>query len=306
MNFSSVFHLLFSVVIPTYNRGELILNTLDTVINQSFRDFEIVVIDDCSTDNTQEILQPYVDKGLLKYYRLSRNSERSVARNTGMQYAQGEYLTMLDSDDFMYPDCLKDAAEYVKQNPEIKVFQNKFELVNEKREVIYSYPFPPLDNQYKALASGNFMSCVGGFLHKDVYKKMQFDASPDLIGSEDYEIWFRILSKYKVGRVDKVNCGVLQHDNRSISSHTFERLLKNKEYIVAMINRHSSVREKFEKYVPRFEASILIYAAIKANQAKMYKKARQLLHMALKADFSVIFTKRFIRVYQISLFKLQK
>ena len=115
--------MLFSVIIPTYNRGALIVNTLETVIHQSFRDFEIIVVDDCSTDNTQEILSPYVAQGLIKYIRLQRNSERAIARNTGMQHAEGDYITLLDSDDFMYVDCLKDAAEYVQQHPEIKVFQ---------------------------------------------------------------------------------------------------------------------------------------------------------------------------------------
>ncbi len=298
--------LFFSVVIPTYNRGEMILNTLETVFNQSYRQFEIIVVDDCSTDNTEAILKSFVEKGVIRYIRLARNSERSVARNTGMQNAKGDFVTLLDSDDFMYPDCLKDAAEFAGNHPEFKVFQNKYELVNQKRELVYAYPFPSLDNQYKALCSGNFMACVGGFLHREVYQKIQFDANPALIGSEDYEIWFRVLAKYKVGRVDKVNHGVLQHDNRSVGSHTFEILLRNKDYIVNVIRRHSSVKEKFEKYIPRFEASILIYAAILANQSKMYSKARQLLLLAVKAEFSVLFTKRFLRVLQIALFKMNK
>ena len=79
-----------------------------------------------------------------------------------------------------------------------------------------------------------------------------------------------------------------------------------KDYIVAVIRRHSAVKEKFEKCIPRFEASFLIYAAIKANQSRLFTKALSLLHMALKADFSVIFSKRFIRVYQIALFRIKK
>ncbi len=295
----------FSVIIPTYNRGELILDTLKTLFNQSYRHFEIIVVDDFSTDDTEEILKPYVEKGLLRYIRLSRNSERCVARNTGMQNAKGDYLTLLDSDDFMYQDCLKDAAEFAIKHPAFKVFQNRYELVNEKKELVYAYSFPSLDNQYKALSKGNFMACVGGFLHREVYQKIQFDANPILIGSEDYEIWFRILAKYKVGRIEKVNCGVLQHDSRSVSSQTFEMLLANKEYIINMIRRHSAVKEKFEKYIPLFEASMLVYCAILSNQAKLYGKSLQLLRMAALANFKIVFTKRYIRVLQIALFKLK-
>lgn len=293
----------FTVVIPTYNRGKLILNTLETVLNQSYRNFEIIVVDNCSTDDTDTILQPLIEKGSIRYIKHDRNYERAQSRNTGMQNAKGDFLTLLDSDDFMYPDCLKDAAEYALKNPEIKVFQNMYELVNEQHEKIYSYTFPPLENQFKALSTGNFMACIGGFLHKEVYAKIQFDTTRELTGSEDYEYWFRVFAKYKVGRINKVNSGVLQHEGRSVNFDTFDLMIKHKEYIVAMIRRHSSVKEKFEKYIPRFQASFLIYAAIKANQAGLYKKARQLLRMALKSDFSVLFSKRFIRVYQIALFK---
>jgi len=299
-------NLLFTVVIPTYNRGKLIIDTLETVLNQSYRNFEIIVVDNYSTDNTDEVLQPYVDKGLIRYIKHDKNYERAKSRNTGMQNAKGDYLTLLDSDDFMYVDCLKDAAEYALNHPDIKVFQNKYELVNDKREKIYSYGFPSLDNQYKALCSGNFMACIGGFLHKEVYSKIQFDTTRELTGSEDYEYWFRVFAKYKVGRIDKVNSGVLQHEGRSVNFDTFDVMVKHKEYIVNMIRRHSSVKEKFEKYIPRFEASFLIYAAIKANQAHLFKKAISLLHMAMKADFTVLFSKRFIRVYQIALFRMKK
>jgi glycosyltransferase involved in cell wall biosynthesis len=298
--------LFFTIVIPTYNRGKLIIDTLETVLNQSYRNFEIIVVDNYSTDNTDEVLQPYVDKGLIRYIKHDKNYERAKSRNTGMQNAHGDFLTLLDSDDFMYVDCLKDAAEYALNHPDIKVFQNKYELVNEKKEKIYSYGFPSLDNQYKALCSGNFMACIGGFLHREVYTKIQFDTTRELTGSEDYEYWFRVFAKYKVGRIDKVNSGVLQHEGRSVNFDTFDLMVKHKEYMVAMIRRHSSVKEKFEKYIPRFEASFMIYAAIKANQARLFGKALSLLHMALKADFSVLFSKRFIRVYQIALFRLKK
>ena len=298
--------ILFTVIIPTYNRGKLIIDTLETVLNQSYRNFEIIVVDNYSTDNTDEVLQPYVDKGLIRYIKHDKNYERAKSRNTGMQNAKGDFLTLLDSDDFMYVDCLKDAAEYALSHPDIKVFQNKYELVNDKREKIYSYGFPSLENQYKALCSGNFMACIGGFLHREVYTKIQFDTTRELTGSEDYEYWFRVFAKYKVGRIDKVNSGVLQHEGRSVNFDTFDLMVKHKEYIVAMIRRHSSVKEKFEKYIPRFEASFLIYAAIKANQAHLFRKAISLLHMAMKADFTVVFSKRFIRVYQIALFRLKK
>src|SRR6478735_2591674 len=180
--------ILFTVIIPTYNRADLILETLQTVWDQSYTNYEIIVIDDCSKDNTAEVLAPFEASGKLKYVKLEKNSERSYARNLGFELAKGDYVTLLDSDDFMNKDCLKDSAEYIKTHPERNdIFQNLYEFVNGKRELVYSPTFPKLDNQYKALSNGNFISCQGIFLSKNVFKKFRFTLDPIMITSEDYE-----------------------------------------------------------------------------------------------------------------------
>ena len=295
----------FTIVIPCYNRGHMIMATLESVFRQTFHSFEIIVVDNCSTDNSAEILQKLDDEGKIRFIPHDQNYERARSRNTGMQNAKGNYLTLLDSDDFMYKDALQDAYDFTMKNPDTKVFQNEYELVNEQMEVIYTYPFPSLKNQYKALASGNFMACVGGFLHREVYQSIQFDTNRALTGSEDYEYWFRVLSKYQVGRISKVNNGVLFHDGRSINSDTFTKIIDHMNYIVKTIETNPEVYEKFGKYIPRFKSSFYIYGAIMANNARAYSKAIGLLTKAFKTTFSVIFTRRFIRVLQIALFRIQ-
>src|SRR5689334_10616275 len=155
----------FSIIIPTYNRADLIMETLETVFNQSYKNYEILVVDNCSTDSTEQLLQPLVVQGKLRYIRHEKNYERARSRNTGLRNAKGDFVTFLDSDDFLYPACLQDAAAFIQQHPDIKFFQVLYELVNNQREKIYSYYFPSLRNQYKAIASGNFISCIGGFIH---------------------------------------------------------------------------------------------------------------------------------------------
>src|SRR5215210_3581135 len=122
---------LFSVVIPTYNRAGLILKTLNTVFSQTYSHYEIIVVDDCSTDDTERILAPYIKGGKLRFIKHEANYERACARNTGMENARGDFLTFLDSDDLMYPTNLADAADFIKANPEIKLFHNLVQLVDE-------------------------------------------------------------------------------------------------------------------------------------------------------------------------------
>src|SRR5436853_837478 len=168
----------FSIIIPTYNRAALIEATLQSVLEQTYPHYEIIVVDNCSTDNTEELLQPFIRAQQIQFIKHEENYERARSRNTGMSAARGDFVTFLDSDDFMYRTNLADAAEYALAHPECKCFHNLFELVDAERNVIYRYKFPSLKNQTKAITRGNFMSCIGDFIHREIYTQYRFDTRP--------------------------------------------------------------------------------------------------------------------------------
>lgn len=95
-----------SVVIPTYNRAEVLPRAVNSVLNQRFEDFELIVVDDASTDSTNEVIKSFSD-GRLTYIRHQTNKNGSAARNTGISAASGEYIAFLDSDDEWHPNKLK-------------------------------------------------------------------------------------------------------------------------------------------------------------------------------------------------------
>lgn len=105
----------FSIIIPTYNRADSVLHTLESCFTQSFSDFEIVVVDDGSTDQTVDVLQSITDPRLV--IETQANAGPAAARNTGMQKATGDYLAFLDSDDVWYPDFLACADAMLQDNP---------------------------------------------------------------------------------------------------------------------------------------------------------------------------------------------
>jgi glycosyltransferase involved in cell wall biosynthesis len=288
---------LFSIVIPTYNRADLILETLDTVFNQTYKNFEAIVVDNCSTDNTHELLTPLVERNKIRYIRHDRNYERSKSRNTGMDAANGDFLTFLDSDDFMYENCLQDAAEFIKANPEIKFFQNLYELVDNQKKLIYTYKFPSLKNQYKALANGNFVSCIGGFLHKEIYKKIHFMEDMKMIGSEDYDVWFKVIARYKMGRINKINSGIREHVNRSVNEGIYENLSYQKKLVLQNIENDPVTYSKFKPYLKRLEASFYLQQASVSNKLNDKKRAKQFLKKAAQIDPSIIFTSRYIKIF---------
>ncbi len=283
----------FSILIPTYNRANLIIETLDTVFNQTYRNYEIIVVDNCSTDHTERLLSPLAKERKLIYIRHDRNYERSRSRNTGLQHATGDYVTFLDSDDFLYPECLADAASFARKHPDIKIFQNKYELVNNDQKPIYQFKFPSLKNQYKALASGNFISCIGGFVHKEVYRHIRFNEEPRMIGAEDYEIWFEVLSKHKMGRIEKINAAIREHPTRSVNTGVYDNVEYQRQYLIEKIKNNNHLFDSFAPYLSRLSASFYMQQAVAASQMRNKKKSAGLLYKALKEDFTILLTHRF-------------
>ncbi len=300
----------FSVVIPTYNRASFILQTLDTVFKQSFQDYEIIVVDDYSTDNTREILQPLVSQNKIKFIQHDQNYERGKTRNTGMLHAQGKYLTFLDSDDFMYPDCLKDAYEYAIRYPDKKIFHNLYELVNEKKEVLYKYDFKPLKNPLKQLAEGNFLSCHGVFLHRDIYTTIFWDENRLLSGSEDHEYWLRVLAHYPdLGRINKVNTGVVEHAQRSVNTAQVAQGERRFEYFFQKIDIDAVFQKHYKPYLNKIKSTCYIFLALMAFNAGDLQKMKLYKRKALFLDKSLFFRKNYLYLtYQQlrSIFKKKK
>lgn len=106
---------LVSIITPTYNCGRYITETIECVIAQSYPNWEMIIIDDCSSDNTKEVVSRFNDDRI-KYRRLAQNSGASVARNTALKMARGRWIAFLDSDDIWLPDKLERQVSFMEQN----------------------------------------------------------------------------------------------------------------------------------------------------------------------------------------------
>lgn len=151
---------LVSVVIPAYNQAEFLAETVQSVLNQTYRNFEIIVVNDASTDNTDEVMAQLSDPRL-KYIVHEKNQRLSAARNTGINASRGEILFLLDADDLFHPEKLEAHVKFLGEHPEIGVSYNaRFEMnhsANTVREmwrppltvtlkdIILTFPFAPSD-----------------------------------------------------------------------------------------------------------------------------------------------------------------
>jgi len=299
----------FTIVIPTYNRADLLPEAIQSVLNQSFQDFEIIVVDNFSSDNTPEIMAQFQGDARIRYFRNEKNMERAFSRNVGLHNGTGTFLTLLDSDDVMYPDCLEDAYQYVQAHPETRVFHNLYEMIDQEGKPSKPIQLAPLVNQYKQICQGNFISCIGVFLHRDVYKRFFFTEDLKMIGSEDYEIWFRVLAHHKLGRINKVNSGIREHLGRSVYSSMYENLEYQRVQLLQMIQSDPVLLSRYKRYLGYINANYFFhYAWYLMNIRKRAGSLKQ-FGLSLVKGRGNLFSKRFFaftKNFFLSLFRAAK
>ncbi len=204
----------FSIIIPTYNRANLISKTIESVLAQTFQDFEVIIVDDGSTDNTEEVIQPFLSENV--FYYKKKNEERAVARNFGTQKAKGKYINWFDSDDIMASNHLAHAKELISQNMHSEIVVLSHYISNTSLEIKHKIiiPFNPNNILYK----GNIFSCNAVFVRKSIALLNPFNENRDLSVSEDYELWLRLAAQYKITSSPNPTSYIIQHNERSVNT----------------------------------------------------------------------------------------
>ncbi len=192
----------FSVIIPTYNRRDFLPKAVDSVLNQSFKDLELIVVDDGSTDGTGHMLKNYKDERLI--YLRQENGGVSRARNRGLEQAMGRYIAFLDSDDWWLKDKLKKTRETIDHNPGYNIFhtQEKWyrngQILNQKKK-----HRKPSEYVFKRCLRLCCISISTSVVKRDIFKEVGvFDVN--FPACEDYDFWLRVAARYPVYLIDRV------------------------------------------------------------------------------------------------------
>lgn len=182
----------------------MIKETLESTFLQTYDNYEIIVVDDGSTDNTEEVVRSVNNPKVVYHKKI--NEERAVARNTGFLLAKGDYVTLLDSDDFLYPNHLEEAVKYINANKDVEVIRFDFDVVDSNKKVLQIASMP--DDINKKMIHGNYMGCSGIIIKKEVAARYQFNGDRDLSGSEDYELWMRLAARFKIHTPKIITCSL--------------------------------------------------------------------------------------------------
>jgi glycosyltransferase involved in cell wall biosynthesis len=188
---SSVKEITVSVIIPSYNSGHFVTEAIDSILSQTFKEFEILVIDDGSTDNTKEVLEAYGDK--IRYLP-KKNGGVSSARNFGIENAKGKYIAFLDADDVWMPEKLEKQVDLMEANREIGLCYAATQKVDAELNYLSSIPA----NTYKDYTESLLLnlnivagSCSSAMARREILEQTDgFDSK--FTTYADWEFWLRL------------------------------------------------------------------------------------------------------------------
>jgi len=215
-----------SVVIPTYNRAQFIVRALESVFAQTYKNYEIIVIDDGSTDDTPQVMKQF--DGRLNYIR-KENGGSASACNRGIAESKGEYIAFLDSDDYWTPEKLAEQVKVLDSQPKVGIVYSRMPIINEKGERLGTKPAGISGKNFKELLE------VWGDLPTSTVmtRRACFDKAgffdPALKTMQDIDMWLRIARFYDLYEIEgKVLAYYFRHSEQITTSriNVYEGLVK--------------------------------------------------------------------------------
>lgn len=206
---------LVSVFIPVYNREKYIADAINSILNQTFTDFELIIIDDGSTDNTREILASYNDKRIKLFFN-EKNMGIPYTRNKGLECAKGEFIALLDSDDVAVPDRLEKQLNFFKTHPDCVIVGGFVGVIDQHIKLIkkIKYRYTDPDHVSSSLLFNCSIHNTTVMAKTNVLKKFNYNKHFTL--AQDVDLLVRLnFSKYKLYNMNKILVFQREHKNRT-------------------------------------------------------------------------------------------
>ena len=212
---------LVSIIVPVFNSSKSVIETLTSIMNQTYKNWEAILINDASTDNSLEVIERFC--GLDQRFtviNLKKNGGVSTARNQGILKAKGEYICLLDSDDYWKPEKLKVQIEFMIRK-KIQFSFTGYELIDEKSIPLNKVIEVPESINYNELLKMNCIGCLTVMLDADLLKKYKFPS----MGHEDYANWLIILKENKISAYGiKNSLAYYRKSRNSLSGNKFKTI----------------------------------------------------------------------------------
>jgi glycosyltransferase involved in cell wall biosynthesis len=250
---------LVSIIIPCYNKAQFLGETLDSVVEQSYPNIEVVVVDDGSPDNTREVVESYKTKMPNLVYMRQTNQGPSAARNNGIRGSKGEYVMALDADDKLAPTYVEKCVDYLENHSECKLVYSRADMFGTQNG-LWDLP----EYSFQDLLWQNMIFCSA------MYRREDFDSTSGYNeqlsqGLEDWDFWLSFLKpKDNVHRIDEV----LFHWRTQPVSRTFDAEQHERELMRQIYHNHKELYEPYMK-------DIIFFKNMWENTAMQFANARK-------------------------------
>lgn len=280
----------FSIIVPTYNRASFLPTLINSLIGQTYCGFEVIIVDDGSTDETREVVSRFTDKRIKYHYK--NNGERGAARNYGAQVSIGDYVNFFDSDDYALPNHLEAARRFIMGDA-LPAFHTSYIIKGNRR----SHLRVALQGNLNSLIlRRNVLSCNGVFLRRDIAIAHPFSEDRALSGSEDWLLWLKLAARVEIHGCKEITHCVVQHCGRSMQLSDGGNTIARGERLLQHLREDSVFITQCKRHLAHIEGSIYILAALDYAIARQRLASVRSMLRAISRDVSLIFTRRFLGV----------
>ena len=210
-----------SIIMPSYNTANFISESIKSVMAQTYTNWELIIVDDCSTDNTDDVVKPYLNESRIIYIKNSKNSGAAVSRNRALREAKGKWIAFLDSDDLWMSEKLEKQIAYMTNNG-YHFSYTKYEEMNENGQTTGVTVSGPK----KITKVGMFNFCWPGCLTVMYDREYIGDIQiTDIKKNNDYAMWLKICRKADCYLIDEILAKYRRGRAGSVSSHSIKTMI---------------------------------------------------------------------------------
>ena len=226
---------LVSVIMPSYNTAEYISESIASVRKQSYADWELIIVDDCSTDNTDEIVKSFLSDKRIKYIKNETNSGAAVSRNRALREAKGKWISFLDSDDLWHPEKLEKQIRFMEKNGYHFSYTNYTEI--DKDGIPNGkYITGPRKITRRKMYDYCWMGCLTVMYDAETVGLIQI---ADIKKNNDYAMWLKVCRKADCYLLDETLAEYRKGRTGSISSHNYFIMIKWHYFLFRQVENES-------------------------------------------------------------------
>jgi glycosyltransferase involved in cell wall biosynthesis len=246
-----------SIIIPTYNHDQFILGSLQSVMAQTYRNYEIIVINDGSPDNTGRMVEPYVASSRIKYIEQA-NAGQGAARNRGIAEAKGEFIAFLDDDDLWPPDKLEWQVRELQNHPDAVLVYGFMETFGDCIPCRHPEHKGPSGNVRRDLYRGNFLRSPGQTLIRSAALRHIAGFDPGIWGADDWDLWIRLSQTGHFIYVSRLALRYRIHPNNA--SRDVLRLYRNS---LQVVRKNLGTIPNFNCFIDWLSSLVFIFLSLR-------------------------------------------